>query len=144
MPFSAKDPQGELFASFQELGVSVVVLLVSKDECLARSGRDLAGFYAEQGLEIIHLPIVDFSVPDQKALENAVVAVLDRAWAGKNIVVHCFAGYGRTGMFLACIARCVFNMTAQAAVLWVREYVPGAIEVSDQIQVVEEFSACLS
>ncbi|MFZ6031327.1 MAG: protein-tyrosine phosphatase family protein [Chloroflexota bacterium] len=139
MPFSAKDPDGQIFSRFQALGVSSVVLLAGREECLARSGRDLPTFYAEHGLDVIHLPIADFSVPDRDALSRAVDAALQRAWAGEHIAVHCFAGYGRTGMFLACLARRVFNMTAEAAILWVREYVPGAVEVAEQVEVVKRF-----
>lgn len=138
MPFSAKDPQGKIFTQFQELGISVIVLLAGQAECLARSGRDLPAFYAEHGLDVIHLPIADFSVPDLDALAQAVDRTLQYAQAGKHIAVHCFAGYGRTGMFLACLARRVFQMTTQAAILWVRESVPGAVEVAEQIEIVEK------
>jgi protein-tyrosine phosphatase len=139
MPFSAKDPVNEIFPRMQQLGISVVVVLAEREECLTRSGRDLPAFYAQHGLEVIHLPIPDFSIPEQTALSQAVEAALQRAYAGKHILVHCYAGYGRTGMFLACLARRVFQMTAEAAILWVREYVPGAVEVAEQIRVVEEF-----
>jgi protein-tyrosine phosphatase len=139
MPFSAKDPRGEIFSRMQELGISVVVLLAERNECLERCGHDLPAFYAQHSLEVIHLPIPDFSVPEPAALLQAVEAALQCVGTGKNIVVHCYAGYGRTGMFLACLARRVFQMTPEAAIMWVRDYVPGAVEVAEQIQVVESF-----
>jgi len=139
MPYSARDPEGNNFRRFQELGIDVIVVLAGTDECLKRSGRDLPVFYTQQGFEVIHLPIEDFGVPQQIELRKAVDGALARAWNGKNIVVHCLAGYGRTGTFMACMARRVFQMTPQAAILWVRGYIPGSIEVVEQIQTVEEF-----
>jgi protein-tyrosine phosphatase len=139
MPFSAKDPQGEIFPRMQALGISTVVVLAERDEYLARSGRDLPAFYAENGLEVLHLPIPDFSVPDLTSLDEAIRAVIQQAQAGKHVAVHCYAGYGRTGMFLACLARRVLGMSAEAAITWVRGYVPGSIEVEEQLQIIQNF-----
>jgi protein-tyrosine phosphatase len=139
MPFRAGDTQGEIFRQYLEQQVSVVVILVDDAECLARSGRHLRLFYENNGLEVIHLPIPDFDVPTQETLSAAIETTLSRAHAGKNIAVHCYAGYGRTGMFLACMARRVLGLSADEAIEWVRSYVPSAIEVPEQIQVVEAF-----
>jgi protein-tyrosine phosphatase len=72
-------------------------------------------------------------------LDEAIQAAIDRLRLGKNIVVHCYAGLGRTGMFMACMARRVFNMPAGAAIDWVRAVLPGAIETDDQIRVIQNF-----
>jgi protein-tyrosine phosphatase len=139
MPFRAGDSQGEVFYQYLEQRVTVVVVLVDDDECLARTGRDLRQFYKSNGLEVIHLPIPDFAVPTQQALHAAIETTLDRACAGKNIAVHCYAGYGRTGMYLACMARRVLEMSAKEAIAWVRSYVPTAIEVPEQVEIVNAF-----
>jgi protein-tyrosine phosphatase len=139
MPFRVGDTQGEVFRQYQEQQISVVVVLVDDAECLARSSRNLRQFYESNGLEVIHLPIPDFDVPTQETLSAAVAAAQARASAGKNLAVHCNAGYGRTGMFLACMARRVLGMSANEAIEWVRSYVPTAIEVPEQVDVVKAF-----
>jgi protein-tyrosine phosphatase len=139
MPFRAGDTQGEVFRQYMEQQVSVVVVLVDDAECLARSSRPLRQFYESNGLEVIHLPIPDFDVPTQEALAAAVEAAQACASAGKNVAVHCYAGYGRTGMFLACMARRVLGMSAYEAIEWVRSFVPTAIEVPEQVDVVKLF-----
>jgi protein-tyrosine phosphatase len=139
MPFRAGDTQGEVFRQYLEQQVSVVVVLVDDAECLARSGRHLRLFYESNGLQVIHLPISDFDVPTQDALSAAIEAALDRLRAGHNLAVHCYAGYGRTGMFLACMARRVLGMSTDEAIEWVRSYVPTAIEVPEQVDVVKAF-----
>jgi protein-tyrosine phosphatase len=139
MPFRPGDENGQLFRQYQENQISVVVLLVQDDECLARTGRPLRLFYENNGMEVIHLPIPDYDVPTQQALSEAIEAAQERVRAGHNLAVHCYAGYGRTGMFLACMARRVLGMSAEEAIQWVRSYVPTAIEVPEQVKVVKEF-----
>ena len=139
MPFRAGDTQGDVFRQYLEQQISVVVVLVDDAECLARSGRNLRQFYESNGMEVIHLPIPDFDVPTQEALSAAIAAAQARAAAGKNVAVHCNAGYGRTGMFLACMARRVLGLSANEAIEWVRSYVPSAIEVQEQVEVVKAF-----
>jgi protein tyrosine phosphatase domain-containing protein 1 len=72
-------------------------------------------------------------------LEDAIQATINQACQGKHLVVHCYAGLGRTGMFLACLARQALGLQAEESIRWVRSYVPGAIETAAQVQVIQEF-----
>jgi protein-tyrosine phosphatase len=139
MPFTVQDPRETLFSQYQKEGVSTVVLLSEDDQCLSRAGRNLRLFYQDHGLMVIHLPIPDFQTPSLPSLESAIEAAIDCARRGENIVVHCYAGLGRTGMFMACMARRLFAMPADQAIIWVRSILPGAIETADQVQLIEEF-----
>lgn len=139
MPFRPGDENGQVFRQYQDKNVSVVVLLVTDEECLARAGRNLRLFYDRNGIDVIHLPIQDYRVPARRPLSAASEAALDRARLGKNIAVHCYAGFGRTGMFLACLARRALGMSADQAIAWVRSYIPTAIESPDQIKVVHSY-----
>ncbi|MGG5823124.1 protein-tyrosine phosphatase family protein [Falsiroseomonas sp. HW251] len=55
----------------------------------------------------VTLPMPDFGLPDPVALKQAVGAVLAQLAAHPERPVHvgCRAGIGRTGLFLACLAR---------------------------------------
>jgi protein-tyrosine phosphatase len=140
MPFRSGDENGQLFRQYQEQHVSAVVLLVDDAESQARAGRNLRTFYETHELEVIHLPISDYNIPTQAALSSAIDTALARARAGHHLAVHCYAGYGRTGLFLACMARRALGMTANAAIEWVRSYIPTSIESPEQVEMVKEFA----
>ncbi len=141
MPFRPGDEQGLLFQEYLQAGISTVVVVAEAEECFRRTGRDLLAFYSQQGMQVICYPIRDFSVPASKEeLGRVLEAVLEKARSGSNVAVHCNAGYGRTGTFLACLARHAFGFDGQRAIDWVREYVPPALENPDQLQYVLNYN----
>lgn len=140
MPFSGYDPGAELVPLYHRNGVAVVVQLASDAEALRVARRDLRQLYATEGFEVIYLPIPDFGVPSLAQLTPAVEAALVHAVSGRNLVVHCHAGIGRSGVFLACMARRGLVMGGQQAVRWVRQYIPGALEVPEQVDLAVNFS----
>ena len=132
MPFSPYDP-GNLWKRYQEEEVGMVVVLTELQEYLVHAHRDLPLFYEKAGLDVIHLPTPDFQTPqDLAAFEDALQTVEDYAKNGGNVAVHCMAGIGRTGVFMACLARRVLGFSGQDAIVWVRSYVPRSLENSMQ------------
>jgi len=139
MPFGAFDPEGQVLHLYDQVGVRVVIVLAEGDEIAQKTGRDLLKDYAIHNIEAIHLPFRDFSAPSGVALRQAVEAVWTHARQGQNVAVHCNAGIGRTGMVMACLARQVLGFSAIEAVTWIRQYIPGAVETAEQVQVVEDY-----
>jgi len=139
MPFRAEDPQGNLFQEYQSRDINTVVMLVDSQEAREKTGRDLAKFYSSNGMEVLHCPIQDFNVPDWERLVETLDVVTAQAQAGHNIVVHCNAGIGRTGTFLACLAKKILGFTGEEAVEWVRGFIPHAMENIAQVEFVLEF-----
>jgi len=136
MPFSIYDPEKLAFPEMKENNVSIVVLLTEDYEYKEYTGEDLKAFYLEEGLKVIHLPIVDFSIPHREELETILDDVLGYALNGKNIAVHCLAGQGRTGLFIAMLARRIFGFSGKEAILWVRQFIPGAVANAAQVRFV--------
>ena len=136
MPYSSYDPGGELVDEYKRKGISLVVMLTSDQEAQRFSGHDLRSIYDSEGLAVLYLPIADFSVPESDELGEAVTEVLDHVRQGDSVAIHCHAGIGRTGMFLACLAKYGMDYPSDEAIKWVREFIPGAVEVSVQEQLV--------
>ena len=140
MPFSAYDRLGQVWQLYWQNGIQTVVVLTESQEYLVHARRDLPQFYRAEGLDAIHFPIQDYHAPqDAVALDGAIETVIHRLQNRDRIAVHCIAGEGRTGTFLACMAKRHFDLDGQAAVKWIRQYIPTALENEEQIQFVRDF-----
>lgn len=140
MPFRLGDRDGQTLRAYLDQGVSVVVMLTDDDEAWDATGRDLRQVYSQAGLQVIYSPVDDFGIPQPQAFRSAVAEARRALEHGQNLAVHCYAGLGRTGTFLACLATEVLGMDAPQAVSWVRSYIPGAVENSRQVQFVREYA----
>jgi protein-tyrosine phosphatase len=137
MPFGAFDPDDTVLDLYGQAGVKVVVMLVSFEEAWQKTGLDLRCLYRDLGMQVIYLPIPDFDIPQAETLLSGLAQVQTQAHAGQTVAVHCNAGVGRTGLFMACLARKVFGMTGERAVAWVQQYIEHAVETESQVSFVE-------
>ncbi|MDH5507721.1 MAG: tyrosine-protein phosphatase [Anaerolineae bacterium] len=139
MPFGFYDHGKSTLQAYLDEQIDYVVMLTSDAEASQLTGIDLRALYAQQGFEVIHFPIVDFSVPGDKDAMSAVVdTAIQHARDGKNLVVHCYAGLGRAGMFAALMARRILNIGGKEAIDWVRQHIPGAVQTFEQTRLVIE------
>ena len=51
-------------------------------------------------------------------------------------MIHCSAGIGRTGLFIAYLAKQCLSLSGHEALQWVRRYIPRAVETPEQQQLV--------
>lgn len=90
--------------NWKHAGVSVVLSLLAADE---EGEVGLAGERGEvtgQGLEFRSFPITDRHVPTSETSFAQTLGELDRDLeAGKNVLVHCRQGIGRSGLAAACL-----------------------------------------
>ena len=82
----------------------------------------------QNAFEYYHIPIPDFAAPDTELLRHAVETV--NRVHGK-VVVHCFAGLGRTGTVLAAYLVSQ-GMSGNDAIALVRNKRPYSIETTEQ------------
>jgi len=132
MPFGTYDPEGTLIREYLDKAISTVVMLVSDEECLEKADKHLSRFYNEKGFNVLMLPSEDYGVPDRTKAKHIAKQVLQRLHKNEHVAVHCSAGIGRTGTFLACLAKEHWALPGEDAVKWIREWIPLAIETDEQ------------
>lgn len=91
-------------ASWKRSGIGAVLSLLTPEEETDLDIRDEAGEAKVQGIEFGSFPIPDRQVPRSEA---RWAGVLDEGTgalsAGKNVLVHCRQGIGRSGLVAACL-----------------------------------------
>lgn len=133
MPYGTYDINGHVLEEYRRVSISTIVLLASNEECMLKAGRNLSQLYIQMGYKVIYFPIEDFSTPPSlEELDKTINEVLRCVSDKENVVIHCSAGIGRTGLFTVCLATRVFNCSSDEAVQWVRKYIPGAVETTEQ------------
>ena len=95
---------GDEVADWKRAGISNVLSLLEPEEERDLDLRGESGEVRKQGLEFAALPIPDRKAPPSEAKLVRVLEELDRALSnGKNVLVHCRQGVGRTGLVAACL-----------------------------------------
>lgn len=61
----------------------------------------------------------------------------------KKVLVHCHAGYGRTGIVLACYIIFVSTKTAEEAVKEIRKKRNQCIQKTSQLEYCKKFKECI-
>lgn len=85
----------------------------------------------------VSIPTKDFSVPDVDDLDAGLRHVVKNLLQGAPVYVGCLAGQGRTGLFMAILAKAFGE---EEPVAYVREhYYPHAVETSEQAKFVEQY-----
>lgn len=75
-------------------GIATVISLVELSQEVGRRLDDL-------GIERFSFPVDEFEAPPIEVLHRIVSLIEERTRAGRRVLVHCFAGCGRTGTVLA-------------------------------------------
>jgi len=106
----------EEMAAWRRAGIDTVLSLLTPEEERDLDLKHEAHQAKARGMKFASLPIPDRQVPNS---ESEVSATLDRLHAdlsaGKNVVIHCRQGIGRTGLVAACLL-VTKGVTPEAAV----------------------------
>jgi len=139
MPFGPFS-HGQTWEEIQAREIDLVFMLLEKQEYLVYAGRDLPGYYQSAGLQVVHEAVPDFGIPEnQESWKEALQYAANALSEGRNILVHCLAGLGRTGTFLACLTTDLTDQKAYEAVQWIRELIPGAVQTDEQALFVQQY-----
>ena len=94
------------------------------------------------GIEHLHIKVKDFTAPSLDQLGEAVAFIDEQLTAGRKVLVHCHAGYGRTGTILAAwlVHR---GMDPKEAIREVRRKRPFSIETGEQEDAIYQYAETL-
>ena len=124
-------PRGGEIAKLARQGVTGLISLTEEASHIGSAAHDA-------GLTWLHLPIDDFHAPSLEQIDDAVSFIRREINSGGSVVVHCFAGRGRTGTILA--AYLVFTgVPPDEAIAHVRSVQPGSIETQEQEHRISEY-----
>lgn len=120
--------------AIKEWGADTLVTLIEEHEFDEMAVTGLEEGCRANGLEWVHIPIVDGEAPDERfrAAWHAIgPSIRSKLESGRSIVIHCKGGLGRTGMLAAALLQ-EAGMDSARAIALVRQARPGAIETSVQ------------
>ncbi len=90
------------FAALKSTGVDVLVSMLETGEALEVGLGDASRWAAAADIEFLALPITDHGIPsDVDAVARAVEHVRERLRDGQGVAAHCYAGLGRSPLFVA-------------------------------------------
>jgi protein-tyrosine phosphatase len=90
--------------SWERSGVNAIVSLLTPEEEKDLDLRDEARTGRERGMQFISFPVADRQVPASQTELAVLLEKLDHdLTAGKNVVIHCRAGIGRSALVAACL-----------------------------------------
>jgi hypothetical protein len=85
----------------------------------------------------INIPTVDFSTPPATEMRAGLIKAVEQITKGRGVYVGCYAGKGRTGLFLAVLCKA---WGIENPVEYVRaNYYAHAVETSDQYAYVTRY-----
>jgi len=110
---------------------AIVTLTASKPQFMDR--------IEQLNINHLHLPIIDFSVPYDKDIYT-YLNFIEQNLPKNPVLVHCYAGIGRTGTMLALYLVWFKNLSGEDAINYVRHIRNPSIETLEQEDLVQSFA----
>ena len=111
--------------------IDVVVSLLDRKELAALQITNLLELIKKHNFSHYYFPIKDKSVPKNKVqLHRFLDNLCNEIQKNRNILIHCNAGLGRSGLIAALL--CKKLGIVREPISFIRQYRPGAIETIEQ------------
>ncbi|CAF0855375.1 unnamed protein product [Rotaria sp. Silwood1] len=134
---------------FYEAGIRAIFNLESPDEHIfCGHGNHSSGFsydpseFMDAGIFVYNYAMEDYGTVRVETILD-IMKVMSFAMKQGKIAVHCHAGLGRTGFVICSYLVHEYRMSAHQSIHYIRAKRPGSVQMTKQIQVVEEYEQYL-
>lgn len=132
-----RDLQTDLMRLRDTYGTTHLITLVEDFELADLQIPNLRKETLKLGMEHLHFPITDLSVPDDLDAFEAFVDDLKTTYqTGATFTIHCVGGLGRTGVLAAILLQELHGYSPEDSVVAVRAARNGTIQNREQEQFV--------
>jgi hypothetical protein len=143
--------QYNLIKKFKALSIALIVNVQREGEhpyCGPNKGLEEASGFAydphvfiSEDIRVRQTGWKDMSVPDSMSfmleiVKDMAVTIKEN---GNKVLVHCHAGYGRTGVVIACYLIYMTNKSVHDIIEYIRDRRPGCIQKSSQYKYCKKF-----
>ena len=137
-----RDLAADLRVLREEYGADVLVSVMEEHEYQGYKIPELLKQDHMGGIEVLRFAIEDMNVPreaEAEEYEELINSLVRRMREGKNVVVHCRGGLGRTGTVAACVLVALGDHSAAEAIATVRAARKGTVQTRNQEDFVRRF-----
>jgi len=100
----SRPTQGSHFGALKAAGVDMMVSMLEPAEAGEVGLGDAAQSCQRAGIEFLSVPITDHGIPSSfEIVEEAVEVAARQLRAGRGVGAHCYAGLGRSPLFVASV-----------------------------------------
>ncbi len=133
-----------LQAGLQQLkndSIDKILCLMEESESNTLGLQQQKSLTEAAGMEFERFPITDFSVPDFLDLQIQITRNLNYLHSGKNLLVHCKGGIGRTGLICCCLMLSTGISVPEAISVVTRQRGEQVPETPEQIDMLIRYAA---
>jgi hypothetical protein len=150
-PSDKKIKQHDVLGQMKAQHVCAVLNLQSHGEHpLCGDGIDAESGYSykpetfmDAGIYYYNFGFVDMGVPSMETMMRIVQVISFHVDRDQKVAVHCHAGYGRTGIAIACWLCYSSWVSPEKAIHMLRTRRPGCVQTSRQVKFITQFAAFL-
>jgi len=128
----------EFIKFIKQKNIKTVVVLLPYISMMEIYGFSLVDYYKRNNIDVLFYPIQDFDSPSRLEYFHSLMKLIWKRINRGNVLIHCSAGEGRTGMVAAGLA-IYKGKNVEDAISLIRKYRSGAVETPKQFDFLESY-----
>ena len=115
-----------------DLNIHTIAVLLPKEDFLNIYENNLLEIYRTNNFRVLHHPIRNYDVPADLNVHNKIIeSIIQQIQVKNNVLIHCLAGIGRTGLVAASVLIGI-GRSVDYALTYVRSIRKDSVETKGQ------------